>query len=205
MYFIFAGGMTNDHPTERASDDESNKNWFPNSCWIQRLRNKLSFIALVVFLSLISVLLNTTQISQRLDVARLVFMLSITKKNLHDYLSFTMTALSNIWGFYNPSSASPVYIWGPITLSADVLARNGARPSAGTVLTEKTNKHVFFQCSLAFNDFMTRIRNGDVIRSDHGIPRALPVPTWKIHLETSMIHWGRDKMAILQTTFQIHF
>ena len=126
-------------------------------------------------------------------------------RQLHDYLSFTMTALSNIWGFYNPSSASPVYIWGPITLSADVLARNGARPSAGTVLTEKTNKHVFFQYSLAFNDFMTRIRNGDVIRSDHGIPRALPVPTWKIHLETSMIHWGRDKIAILQMTFQIHF
>ena len=126
-------------------------------------------------------------------------------RQLHDYLSFTMTALSNIWGFYNPSSASPVYIWGPITLSADVLARNGARPSAGTVLTEKTNKHVFFQYSLAFNDFMTRIHNGDVIRSDHGISRALPVPTWKIHLETSMIHWGRNKIAILQMTFLNHF
>ena len=42
--------------------------------------------------------------------------------------------------YFNPSRAGPLYTRGPnfiITEPADALAPNGARPSAGTVLTDK--------------------------------------------------------------------
>ena len=66
---------------------------------------------------------------------------------------------SKFWGplFWGPLSASPVYVQGMnsvITAPADGLTPNGAMPSAGTVLTKKL-RHVFFQVSPAFDDFVT--------------------------------------------------
>ena len=88
-----------------------------------------------------------------------------------------MTALSNIWGFDNPSSASPVYIRDLFTLSADVLAPNGTRPSAGTVLTKKTNKHACFLSNFAgfqwFRDaFAQRWRHPKWPWNSQGTPSA---------------------------------
>ena len=52
----------------------------------------------------------------------------------------------------NPFSSGPIYIQDPnfvITVPADVLAPNGARPSPGTVLTENLDMFSFkFRCLL---------------------------------------------------------
>ena len=52
-----------------------------------------------------------------------------------------------------------------ITMPADILAPNGARPAAGTVMNEKLNMHVFLQVYLAFNDHLAYLWTGDVIRN----------------------------------------
>ena len=58
--------------------------------------------------------------------------------------------------------ASPIYLQGPyfvIAVPADGLAPLGARPSAGTVMTEKLDIY-FFHILMVINDSISPLRIG---------------------------------------------
>ena len=82
----------------------------------------------------------------------------VLKKGPCTFIAWNLLFLeiNPIWNrFWGPLSANPVQgMNSVVTAPADRLAPNGARPSAGTVLTKKL-RHVLFQVSPAFDDFVT--------------------------------------------------
>ena len=64
---------------------------------------------------------------------------------------------------FNPSSAGPDQNF-IITMPADALAPNGARPSAGMVLTDWIDIFSIFHVSLVINDFESPVIKSPVIK-----------------------------------------
>ena len=86
-----------------------------------------------------------------------------------------------------------------ITVPADALAPNGARPSAGTVLTEK-----LAMFSLKFHWLSMILCTGDIIQNDHRNP-ANSLATWGVKITLWMISytvldWMHEKMIVLPSS-----